>query len=60
VVESSLEVLSPALQNLIRRVTRRSIGFVDGWLMPAMFNGFKGWTHAAMDKNLLHVIEDTG
>ena len=66
VVESSLKVFSPALQNLVQRVTRRSVGFVDGWCKLYrfhaidLFNGFKGWTHAVMGKTLLDIIEDAG
>jgi len=66
VVESSLEVFSPALQNLVRRVTVRSVGFVGGWCRlyrfhaGDLFNGSKGWTHAVMGKTLLDIIEDAG
>jgi len=64
VVESSLDVFSPALQNLIQRVTGRSVGFVDGadyrFHAGDLFNGFKRWTHAVTGKTLLDIIEDTG
>ena len=65
-VESNLEVFSPALQNLVRRVTGKSVGFVDGWCrlyrfhVGDLFNGCKGWTHAVMGKTLLDIIEDAG